>query len=320
MNEIQLHRLDLNLLVVFEALMLEGSVAAAADRLGKTPSAVSHALARLREQVGDPLIVKVGGRMQPSPFALSLIEEVRPILRAIKRVMVPQMSFDPATSDRVFRIELPTLPVVMHRVVNELCAQAPGVRLEWMLANSAAYPAVAEGLYDLAHLGGESRLPDGLDEIEMPPFSWATFVRKEHPAIADWGPEAWARWPHVQVNISNAARSPLDDVQAKAGLTRQIGALISEFASLGGLLANSDLLGTFPPLLMAQDMRVWGLRPLRPPLEIPPLRVRFFWSSRFARDPGSAWLREIVLRIYREENRAAEAAVAAALAEPGREA
>ena len=88
MNEIQLHRIDLNLLVVFEALMLEGSVAAAADKLGKTPSAVSHALARLREQVGDPLIVKVGWRMQPSPFALTLIEEVRPILRSVKRVLV----------------------------------------------------------------------------------------------------------------------------------------------------------------------------------------------------------------------------------------
>ncbi len=70
MNDIQLSRLDLNLLVTFEALMAEGSVAKAAERLNKTPSAVSHALARLREQVGDPLMVKVGGKMQPSPFAV----------------------------------------------------------------------------------------------------------------------------------------------------------------------------------------------------------------------------------------------------------
>lgn len=69
MRETQLHRIDLNLLVAFEALMTEGSVVAAAERLGKTPSAVSHALARLRNQLGDPLPVKVGGRMQPSPFA-----------------------------------------------------------------------------------------------------------------------------------------------------------------------------------------------------------------------------------------------------------
>ena len=86
MSEIQLHRLDLNLLVTFEVLMDEGSVAGAAEKLGKTPSAVSHALARLREQLGDPLMVKVGGRMQPSPFALTLIDDVRPILRSIQRV------------------------------------------------------------------------------------------------------------------------------------------------------------------------------------------------------------------------------------------
>ncbi|MFQ5624755.1 MAG: LysR family transcriptional regulator, partial [Paracoccaceae bacterium] len=78
MNEVQLHRLDLNLLVTFEALMDARSVSLAARKLGKTPSAVSHALARLRDQVGDPLLVKVGGKMRPSPFALTLIEDVRP--------------------------------------------------------------------------------------------------------------------------------------------------------------------------------------------------------------------------------------------------
>lgn len=83
MKEIQLHRIDLNLLVVFEALMVEGSVVAAAEKLGKTPSAISHALARLRDQVGDPLLVNVGGRMQPSPFALTLIDDVGPILRSV---------------------------------------------------------------------------------------------------------------------------------------------------------------------------------------------------------------------------------------------
>jgi DNA-binding transcriptional LysR family regulator len=107
MKEIQLHRIDLNLLVVFEALMSEGSVAGAAETLGKTPSAISHALARLRDQVGDPLMVRVGGRMQPSPFALTLIEDVRPILRSIKRVLAMPEPFDPASSDRVFRVACP---------------------------------------------------------------------------------------------------------------------------------------------------------------------------------------------------------------------
>lgn len=312
MKEIQLHRIDLNLLVVFESLMVEGSVIGAADKLGKTASAVSHALARLREQLGDPLMVKVGGRMQPSPFALTLIDEVRPILRSIKRVMAVPQPFDPATSDRVFRVAIPAFPTVMSTVLNRIHAAAPGVKLEWVLPNAAAFPAVADGRIDLAHLGGETRLPDGLDEVDMPPFIWTTFLRHDHPARKNWGLDAWQTWPHVQVNIANAVRSTLDTRLIEAKVTRRIGALISEFASVGPLLSRTDLLGTFPAILLAPDMQAWGLHPLPPPVELAPYRVRFFWSSRLANDPGSKWIRGIVLESYADMHRAAETAVAQA--------
>lgn len=97
MKEIDFHRLDLNLLVTFEVLMTEGSVTRAAARLKRTQSAVSHSLARLREQLGDPLLVKMGSGMAPSPFAQRLIEDVRPILRSIRRCVAPPEPFDPAT-------------------------------------------------------------------------------------------------------------------------------------------------------------------------------------------------------------------------------
>ena len=132
MNEIQLDRLDLNLLVTFEVLMDEGSVAKAAEKLGKTPSAVSHALARLREQVGDPLLVKVGGKMMPSPFALILIDDIRPILRSIQRVVSPPRPFDPATSTRVFRIAVPAITGLISEVFAHLNSEAPGISLEWV--------------------------------------------------------------------------------------------------------------------------------------------------------------------------------------------
>ena len=107
MNEIDLTRLDLNLLVTFEVLMTERSVSRAAVRLARTQSAVSHALARLREQLGDPLLVKVGGGMAPSPYAQRLIEDVRPLLRSIQRMIAPPEPFDPSTSRRVFRVASP---------------------------------------------------------------------------------------------------------------------------------------------------------------------------------------------------------------------
>ena len=210
MNEIQLCNLDLNLLAVFEALMSEGSVVGAAEELGKTPSAVSHALRRLREQVGDPILVRVGGRMQPSPFALNLIEEVRPILRSIQRVMSEPETFDPRTSTRVFRVVMPSFSAVVAPVLEKIGQEAPGVRVEWAKPTTHLYEHVADGLINLAHVGGELRLPDGLDILEIQPFTFMTFLRQDHPALENWDANVWKTWPHLQVSISTPTINPVD--------------------------------------------------------------------------------------------------------------
>src|SRR5438046_10638230 len=107
MNEIDLRRFDLNLLVVLEILMAERSVTRAAERLGRTQSALSQSLSRLRDQLGDPLLIKGGKRMQPTVFAVEFMEQARPILRSIQRVLSPRHAFHPATSRRIFRFAAP---------------------------------------------------------------------------------------------------------------------------------------------------------------------------------------------------------------------
>jgi DNA-binding transcriptional LysR family regulator len=111
MHRIDLKKLDLNLLVVFDMLMHERSVSRAADRLGLTQPAISHALARLRAQIGDPLLVRMGGRMEPTPFAINLDESMRPHLAGLARAFESKETFDPATSRRVFRIVLPDFAI-----------------------------------------------------------------------------------------------------------------------------------------------------------------------------------------------------------------
>src|SRR5258705_13482166 len=106
MNKIDLRRFDLNLLV-FEVLMIERNVTRTAERLGRTQAAVSHSLSRLRSELGDPLLVKGGVRMQPTAFALDLIEQTRPMLKGIQRVLLPRYVFDPVSSQRVFRPAAP---------------------------------------------------------------------------------------------------------------------------------------------------------------------------------------------------------------------
>jgi len=306
MHEANLSQLDLNLLVTFEMLMAEGSVTRAAVRLGRTQSATSHALERLREQLGDPLLVRVNGRMRPSPFAEGLIKEVRPILRSIQRVIVQPPPFDPGTSKRVFRIAIPPFTTLLSAVCNRVHAAAPGVSVEWVVPNAQAPSAVVEGQIDIAHRGGGLPLPDGLDVQMVQPYTWVTFARKDHPALANWTVDAWTTWPHVSVAIGNDANNPIDEAIRELGLVRRIGARIPDFSGVAPLLAGTNMLGTFPPLAMVDDVRVYGLRALKPPVPLPPFMARFYWSSRLANDPAGRWIRGIVLEIYARLQSSAE--------------
>ncbi|MCU9847447.1 LysR family transcriptional regulator [Defluviimonas sp. WL0024] len=302
--------MDLNLLVVFEVLMETRSVTVAADRLGKTQSAISHALARLRQQLGDPLLVKVGGRMHPSPYAEVLIEDVRPILRGIRRVIAPRDLFDPATSDRVFRIAIPTLTRLIAEVSARVARESPHVRIEWLPPHHDVYAALSEGLIDLAHLGGTPRLPDGLNEQVVEPFSWVTFARQDHPAVRNWGLDAWRRYPHLMVNVTRAAQNPFAETAGGPAGGRRVTALIGDSAGVASILAQSDFLATFPAMLLAWDMEAYGLRALRPPVALDPVPVRFFWSARLANDAAGSWIRSVVIEAYRRLQAEAEAKLA----------
>jgi DNA-binding transcriptional LysR family regulator len=307
MNEIDLHRVDLNLLVVFEVLMETRSVTATAERIGRTQSAVSHSLARLRDQLGDPLLIRVGGTMHPSPFAELIVDDVHAILRSIRRVIAPRRQFDPGTSNRVFRIAMPTLTKVIAEVSNRVEAEAPYVKIEWLPAHHDVYASLSEGLIDLAHLGGQPRLPEGLEHEVMEPFSWVTFARSDHPARDAWGHDAWRRYPHLMVNVTRTMQNPFP-VAAQDDLGAQrVSSMIGDSAGVASLLAKSDFLATFPAILLAWDMDAFGLCAMRPPVDPGPVLVRFFWSSRLANDAGGIWIRSIVIETYRRLQAEAEA-------------
>lgn len=307
MNEIDLHRVDLNLLVIFAALMETRSVTATAGKIGRTQSAVSHSLARLRDQFGDPLLVRVGGAMQPSPFAEMIVEDVRAILRSISRVIAPRNLFDPARSDRVFRIAMPTLTRVIAEVSARVETEAPNVKIEWLPAHYDVFAALSEGLVDLAHLGGEPRLPEGLSQEVMDPFCWVTFARKDHPACRAWGHEAWRKYPHLMVNVTRTAQNPFPVAPRGDAGARRVSAMIGDSAGVASLLAQSDFLATFPAMLLAWDMEAFGLRAMKPPVDLGQVLVRFFWSSRLAKDAGGIWIRSIVIEAYRKLQSEAEA-------------
>jgi DNA-binding transcriptional LysR family regulator len=299
MHDIDLRRLDLNLLVTFEVLMTERSVTRAAERLNRTQSAVSHALARLREQVGDPLLIKMGGRMTPSPFAERLIEDVRPILRSIQRVLLPPQPFDAATSTRTFRFAVSDIaPTLFPRLMAEATRLAPRISVDWVTETPQTALAVADGQIDIAFVASALKLPEGIAFVEAGDVPWATFMRSDHPARESWNAAAWSRWPHVLVQIGNSLQSPVTAASASAREQRHIAARVLNFSAVAPLLARTHCVATLPATAMHEALERFQLCAVRPPFAVPAMPHRFIFSERLTNDPALRWLRGLLIEAF----------------------
>jgi DNA-binding transcriptional LysR family regulator len=293
MNEIDLRRSDLNLLVVFEVLMIERNVTRAADRLGRTQSAVSHSLSRLRGQLGDPLLIKAGARMQPTAFALDLIEQARPMLRGIERVLSPRHAFDPASSRRVFRFAAPDFMLTLFaNLLERLRSDAPGVSIEWTAPREPTLLDVADGQVDIAIVPAQLRLPEGVSSEAIGALNWRCFGRERHPAFSKWGRKSWSQWPHLAVRVGDSLTSPVNLAAAAAGLERSIAGWVPHFSAIAPVLAGTDLLTTLPSVAMAETLGPYRLDSQQVPFPIPPLPHAMIWSSARNSHPEIAWLRD----------------------------
>ena len=292
MNKIDLRRFDLNLLVVFEVLMIERNVTRTAERLGRTQSAVSHSLSRLRSQLGDPLLVKAGVRMQPTAFALDLIEQVRPMLRGIERVLSPRYVFDPASSRRVFRLAAPDfMPTLFASLLARLRSDAPGVSVEWTAPREPTLLDVADGQVDIAIVPAQLRMPGGVNSEVIGALEWQCFGRQRHPAFSGWGRRSWSQWPHLAVRVGDSLTSPVNLAASTAGLKRNIAGWVPHFSAIAPVLAGSDLLATLPSIAMAETLGPYRLESRQVPFPIAPLPYAMIWSARRNTDPEITWLR-----------------------------
>jgi DNA-binding transcriptional LysR family regulator len=293
MNEIDLRRFDLNLLVVFEVLMIERNVTRAAERLGRTQSAVSHSLSRLRNQLGDPLLIKAGARMQPTAFALDLIEQAWPMLRGIERVLSPRQVFDPASSRRVFRFAAPDFMLTLFaNLLERLRSDAPGVSIEWTAQREPTLLDVADGQVDIAIVPAQLRLPEGVSSEAIGALNWRCFGRERHPAFSKWGRKSWSHWPHLAVRVGDSLTSPVNLAAAAAGLERSIATWVPHFSAIAPVLAGTDLLTTLPSVAMAETLGPYRVDSREVPFPIAPLPHAMIWSSARNSHPEIAWLRD----------------------------
>ena len=311
----EIHKFDLNLLKVFEALMEERSVTRAGARLGVTQSAVSHALNKMREALGDTLFVSEPKGMYPTPRAIELSQSFGEALRRVGDALKTP-GFNPAVADIEFAISTSDYPTgtLFPLLLNTLQQEAPGVRI-WLRPNSDVniLEELDRGTLHLA-MGAFGRIPSRLDKstLATEPFVW--IMRQGHPeAGSEMSLDTIARYRHVDILISKrdtGASSDLvnrdglerpyitsnpaflDGLLNEKGLSRRVGATVSHFLAVPPLLAQTDMLAFVPLSVARAANRTYGIVIREPPYTVPPVTISMLVHRTMGSHPSIVWLCE----------------------------
>jgi LysR family transcriptional activator of mexEF-oprN operon len=292
-----LHRLDLNLLVAFDALMEERNVTRAAARVSLGQSAMSHALGRLRAAFDDELLTRGPEGMTPTPRALALIEPVRRALRDVEAIVAPPKAFDPATAERVFTLGLPdsTEVLLMPRLVAHLRAVAPGVTLLLRTVDRIRIlQDLDSGRVDL----GIGLFEDGRTHHKRRLLHRDNYLCIFNPDLVGVRPpislEDYVRLPHVLTSLVESAHGVVDDALAKIGRKRIIALTSPRFTAVPFVVRAAPVIATMHSRVarfFAGDM---GLAVSPAPIELPDIAISMLWHASYDDDPAHRWLRETI--------------------------
>jgi len=295
--------MDLNLLAVLDAVLRERSVQRAAERLAMTPSAVSHALARLREVVGDPLLVRTSKGMVPTARAERLAPRLRDALGALQGVFDDDAAFDPSAAQRFFTISSADLAqfVILPPLLKQLAREAPGLRLVVRPPRPEMLDQLASGAVDLAFSVMQDA-PEGFRCQAVFREEFLCMLRKGHPAAA--APltlERWLSLQHLSVAPRGGPGSIVDDALAKLGKQREIALVVPHFLMAPLIVAETDLALLLPARIARRYATLLPLELLPPPLPLAAFTIAQLWHERAHGDPAHAWLRQQVVHAARAE-------------------
>ncbi|MFD9128272.1 LysR family transcriptional regulator [Kitasatospora sp. NPDC059571] len=287
--------MDLNLLVALDALLDEGSVSGAAARLHLSEPAMSRTLGRIRRALGDPVLVRAGRGMVPTPHALAIRPEVRAVVERARGLFTAAGQVDLRTVDRTFSVLTHDSFPAAHgpALVARCAAEAPGVRLRFLGENHLDAPVLRDGVADLEVGVIDTTAPEVHVEAVFEDRMLAV-VRPGHPLAAGRvTPERFAAGEHLGVSRRGRLAGPIDAALAELGLTRRVVTTVASFPAALFLVRATDLVG-----LVAAGSRTLadalGLVCLEIPLELPPLPFGLAWHPRHDADPAHAWLRGCV--------------------------
>jgi DNA-binding transcriptional LysR family regulator len=304
-----LEAIDLNLLVVFEALMGERNVTRAARSIGLSQPAMSNALHRLRLTFDDPLFVRTSSGMLPTAFARSMFDSIRPALGQLRETIEKRPAFDPAISNRTFQIVASDYAetLLVNRLASLLKLASDSISLRLHHPPNLFQPPGPRELaetYDLAI--GFYPEPTALDTSLRSLRIWddrnIVIVRRRHPAIKQRiSVKSYAEAHHVAVFYKAEGPGLIDTLLAQQGLRRHQSILVPDFSSVPHIVSSSDLIATIPEKFAALFKQL-NLRCLDVPFEMPPFRLSAVWHERRESDPTHRWLRERLIEFTQSKS------------------
>ena len=295
-------RPDLNLLVAFDAIARTGSVTQAAHALALSQPAVSHALNRFRDLTGDPLFVRNGNRLEPTPHAQAIIPAVRRILEDVEQVLAAP-TFDPASSARRFRIGASDYAMVciLPPLIRAARSAAPGIHLDVQSMGETTLTLLGTGDLDLAFIGarppGEPLRSSELFRerfvgIVCACHPLATRARQNTVTIDDY-----LAFPHVMVSFRDPRQSPIDRALADLGQTRSVAVTTPNFAGNLASIRGTDLIISLPSKL-ARATDGGDLIQFDLPLDVPEYPYSAVWHKRTDQDVSMIWLRALIDKVF----------------------
>ena len=297
-----LRKFDLNLLVIFQAILRTKSVVAAAEQVGLSPSAVSHALARLRVMFNDELVHRTSRGLEPSERALALALEIDAGLARIGDAIQAQHAFDPASAERVFTMQIADYVsgMVLAPLARRLRDEAPRVSVEVLpfATGPEADKAVAD--VQVSFTPGDGALPTARVE-RLLTGRFLVIMRSDHPAAAgELTPESYAALDHVRVSPAAIGTMMVDEALARRGLKRRIAMSTLSWFDLPQIVASTDLVAILPDRGAVTAGRLAGLLAKELPLPEVTFAIDLAWDARRDRDPGQQWLRSLIREVFHE--------------------
>jgi molybdate transport repressor ModE-like protein len=301
MHAMHIRDLDITQITLLVELARLGSISAAARRIGLSQSAASHALSKLRQQLGDPLFTRTRDGLKPTPYGERLGKYAGQALDLLAEGLATNCAFDPKTTTRQFTFfmsdvgQMVMLPKMLEIVRNE----APGVTLRSapIPPDDPAAPMMS-GEVDLA-CGFFTNLTTGFRQSLLFRERYVCIVHRDHPAFrSGMTLDAFKDVQHAVADPAGMAHAFVDQWLARHGVFRNAGLRVPGFQVLPLIIANSDMLAFVPARLAASVAAHLPIRILQPPVHIPPFDIRMFWHERYHHDPGSRWMRRVLLNLY----------------------